>query len=92
MGFLGDGSFWESRPLPHPQHGDRSRAPECPGACVLEGGEGPLRLGTLRLCAGLPPSAGARNLQGRLDSWHRRRWHCQESGALASGGGVGGWR
>lgn len=46
-------------------------------------------IGRLRLYAGPPPSAAARSLQGRLGSWHRTRWRCQESGALAKHGEDG---
>lgn len=65
---------------------DRVVTEAAPGTCVLEAGEGHLRLGRLALCGRPAPSAVARSLQGRLDSWHRRRWHCQESGALAKCG------
>ena len=54
------------------------------GAHVLDEG-----VGRLKLYAGPPPSAAARSLQGRLDSWHRTRWRCQESGALAKHGEDG---
>lgn len=75
---VGSTGEWECPPCPH---GDRAAC----GTYVLEAAEGQLRSGRLRY-AGPPPSAVARSLQGRLDSWHRRRWRCQESGALARRG------
>lgn len=77
--YWGMGAFWERSALAAPMVIEAAH-----GTCVLEAGESQLRSGRLRLCAGPPPSsAAAGSLQGRLDSWHRRHWRCQESGALA---------
>lgn len=76
-----NGLYWERSTLPA-----LMVIRSCPWDLCLGGRRGPPQVRETEVVCWAHPSAAAWSLQGQLDSWHRRRWHCQESRVLARRG------